>query len=88
MLGLLFIVLSIFFFGGIYAFLRRRKSRHEAIAGTLTVFAQAPTSPAQPATAFMFPGRSEPPDPDPRPTAIQELDTHGPRALPPGIKKI
>jgi hypothetical protein len=87
MAGAIILALFVGFFVAVYFYQRRRKSRRDAWAGTMTVFAQAPTSPAQPATAWMFPGRSQPPDPDPRRTASTVPDPHGARELPPGVRK-
>ncbi|MDO8632426.1 MAG: hypothetical protein Q7R41_18245 [Phycisphaerales bacterium] len=81
------LVITILFFLAVYLYQRRRKTQHDAIAGTMTVFAQAPTTPTQPATAWMFPGRGAPADPDPRPTHPGMIDKRTPPELPPSIRR-
>jgi hypothetical protein len=54
----------------------------------LQLIGGVPATPSLPGTAYLFPGRGTPPDPDVRETPTTLVDRRPSAPLPPGIRRI
>jgi hypothetical protein len=77
-----FILIAIF----VLAVIRLIKGRKYSAGEGLQLIGQVPANPSLPGTAFMFPGRGTPPDPDVRKTAAVRVDVRPKAPLPDGIR--
>lgn len=61
------------------------RRRHLTLGEFFQLIGQVPAKPGAPGLQWMFIGRFEPPDPDPRKTAAVYVDKRPDPVLPPGV---
>lgn len=64
------------------------RRRRLSIGELLQLIGQVPAKPGAPALQWMYIGRFEPPDPDPRKSSAVYVDERPDPPLPPGLKRV